>query len=261
MDKIAIIGYGKMGEFFAKEFSKRFEVGIYSRHLKESEFELFNSIEELFKRSKYIMVATSLQETPKVLEKLAEFSKNNEGKVIFDISTFKGEVIEIYKKFPKEVKVCSIHPLFGSGAKSLKGRKIIVIPIEGRENDAKDVVELFKSFEAEIFISDAETHDEMMKIVIGIPYFMGLSFLSYISKFKNIEKFEGTSFEYLSIYGKAILNDSSEFIKEVLEFSENRIEEFLGFAKGDVNIEELKERYKDEIKESYRRFYKVLNED
>ncbi|WP_457754720.1 prephenate dehydrogenase/arogenate dehydrogenase family protein [Thermococcus sp.] len=259
--RIGIIGYGKMGRLFAKEFSKKYEVGIYSRHAKRIEFKLFGSIEELFKWADVIIVAKSLTETPQVLETLAKLSEKSKGKVIFDISTFKRDVIEIYKRFPESVNVCSVHPMFGAGSKSFEGRRFIVIPVEGREEDITPVINLFKEFKAEVFVADAKTHDEMMKVVIGIPYFIGISFLSFLSKFGGVENFGGTSFEYLTTYAKAVLNDSPEFIEKVLEFSKDKIEEFLRFAeKGEFDIEMLRKKFEHEIKESYKRFYKVLSE-
>ncbi|NJE09163.1 prephenate dehydrogenase [Thermococcus sp. M39] len=260
--RIGIIGYGKMGRLFAKEFSTNHEVGIYSRHAKEIEFKLFSSIEELFKWADVIIVAKSLEETPQVLETLAKLSEKSEGKVIFDISTFKKDVIEVYKRFPESVKVCSVHPMFGAGAKSFEGRRFIVIPVEGREEDANPVINLFKEFKAEVFVADAKIHDEMMKVVIGIPYFIGISFLSFVSKFEGVENFGGTSFEYLTTYAKAVLNDSPEFIKEVLEFSKDKIKEFLRFIeKGEFNVEELREKFEHEIGDNYKRFYMVLNKE
>jgi len=260
--RIGIIGYGKMGKLFAKEFSTRHEVGIYSNHAEKSEFKLFSSIEELFKWADLIVIAKSLEETPKVLEELAKLSEKIEGKVIFDISTFKRDVIEIYKRFPESVKVCSVHPMFGAGAKSFKGKRFIVIPVEGRGEDTNPVINLFKEFKAEVFVADAKTHDEMMKIVIGIPYFIGISFLSFVSEFEGVENFRGTSFEYLTTYAKAVLNDSPEFIDEVLEFSKDKIKEFLRFVeKGEFNVQELREKFEHEIEESYKRFYIVLNKE
>lgn len=256
--RIGIIGYGKMGRMFAREFNKRHEVGVYSKHAGDCEFRLFGSIEELFKWADVIIVAKSLKETPQILETLARLSEGSEGRVIFDISTFKRDVIGVYKRFPESVRVCSVHPMFGPGAEGFGGRRFIVVPVKGREEEVNPVVNLLKEFKAEILVADAKTHDEMMTVVIGIPYLIGISFLSFVSEFDGAEKFGGTSFEYLTTYAKAVLNDSPDFIEEVLEFSKNRIEEFLEFAKGDVNIEELKERYREEIEESYRRFYKVV---
>lgn len=260
MDRIAIIGYGKMGRLFAREFSRKHEVGIYSEHAQEGGFRLFGSMEELFKWADVIVVAKSLTETPQVLETLAKLSEKSQGKVIFDISTFKRDVMEIYGKFPGSVRVCSVHPMFGAGAKSFEGRRFIVVPVDGREEDAKPVVALLRQFKAEVFVADAETHDEMMKAVIGIPYFIGISFLSFISNVEGVENFGGTSFEYLTAYAKAVLNDSPEFIEEVLELSKDRIEEFLEFAEREkFDIEALRKKFEHEIGESYGRFYRVLD--
>lgn len=258
--RIGIVGYGKMGKLFAREFGKKHEVGIYSRHA--GGFKFFGSIEELFKWAEVIVVARSLEETPRVLEKLAELSEKSEGKVIFDISTFKRDVMGTYKRFPEGVKVCSVHPMFGAGAKSFEGMRFIVIPVEGREEDVNPVIKIFKEFNAEVFTADAKTHDDMMKAVIGLPYFIGISFLSFVSEFGGIENFGGTSFEYLTTYAKALLNDSPEFINEILELSRDKIEEFLRFAeKGEFDIEKLREKFEHEIEEGYKRFYMVLNKE
>jgi prephenate dehydrogenase len=102
----------------------------------------------------------------------------------------------------------------------------------------------------------------MMKVVIGIPYFIGISFLSFLLKFEGVENFGGTSFEYLITYAKAVLNDSSEFIDEILEFSKDKIEEFLRFVgKGEFNVEKLREKFEHEIEGGYKRFYMVLNKE
>ena len=261
MDRIGIIGYGKMGKLFAREFSRKFDVAICSEHAEKEEFRTFSSVEELFNWADVIVIAKSLGETPQVLEEFAELSERCTGKIIFDISTFKRDIVEIYKRFPKSVKVCSVHPMFGAGAGSLKGRRFIVIPVEGREKDIYPVINLLREFQAEIFVTDAKTHDEMVKITIGIPYFMAVAYLSFLSEFEGLENFGGTSFKYLTTYSKAVLNDSPPFIREVLEFSRDKIKEFLGFIEeGEFNIEELRKKFEHEIEESYRRFYRALED-
>ena len=255
---IGIVGYGKMGKLLANIFSKKFKIGVYSPDSSIDEYRNFESLEDLFNNSDIICIAISRRDTIDVLDILSNIESCEE-KIIFDISTFKEGLMEKYRNFPPNVKVASIHPMFGEGIDSLKDENVIIVPIEGRKNDSEYIVDLLEELEVNISQMNVEKHDEIMKVVIGIPYFFGISYLDLISKYENIEDYGGTSFEYMSIYSKSILNDSPEFISEVIENSKDVIEEyFKNLEIENVDIEKLREEYKEEIEESYLNFYNHL---
>lgn len=255
---IGIVGFGKMGKLFAEIFSEKFKIGVYSLNSPIDKYRNFESLEDLFHNSDIICIAISKKDTIDVLDIIASIESYEE-KIVFDISTFKEGLMEKYRNFPSNVKVASIHPMFGEGIDSLKDENVIIIPVEGRENDSAYIVELFEKFEVNINRMKVEDHDEIMKVVIGIPYFFGISYLDLISKYENIEDYGGTSFEYISTYSKSILNDSPEFISEVIENSRDVIKEhFKKLDIEEIDIEKLKEEYKGEIKESYLKFYNHL---
>ncbi len=134
-------------------------------------------------------------------------------------------------EFPETVKVCSIHPLLGNRSKDFKSRKIVIIPIKGREKDCDPVKSLFESLGAEIVVSDPKTHDRAIGITISLPYFIGVVF-SYLISQENLNflnKYAGTSFEHFLTYSIMIAEEKPEFIISLLnnEYSYAAIRKFL----------------------------------
>jgi len=260
-EKLGIIGYGKMGKLLARQFSDRYDIGIYSKGDFETEFKILESVESLYVFSDYSIITVPAKEIPSILEKISRIDID-EDKVIFDISTFKKDFIDEYERFPEHISVASAHPMFGEGVDTLKDENVIVVPVEGREREAEYVESFFEEFEADVSRMNVDEHDELMKVLIGIPYFFGISYLSLISDCEDIESYGGTSFEFLSTYGKAVLNDSPEFIYEVIDNSIDSIErnlKNLDFDKEEIN--RLQENYGDEIDENYSKIYEMLGRE
>lgn len=245
-----------MGRLFKRCLGRRFEVISYSEHGRSD----VESLEELYLKSDVVMVASSLNFTPERLRKLAEISRKHcEKKMVFDIATFKSRVIKAYAGFSEDVRVASVHPMFGPGAKTLKGKRFIVVPVPGREGDANSIAGFIRSIGGEVTFSDWKTHDRIMGFVIGVPYFVGLGYLA-LSKELGLGDFGGTSWAYLETYGKAVLNDSPDFIREVLSLSREQIGAFLDFLRENPPDPEVlrKELRREEIEEAYKRFYRAL---
>lgn len=245
-----------MGRLFRECLSGEHEVRVYSQHERMD----FSSLRELYSWAEIIVLASSLSILPHQLKELSTLSKELGGtKVIFDIATFKADIVGLYRHFPREVKVASVHPMFGPGTASLRGRRFIVVPVPGREEDSKVVGELIKSLGGKVEFLEARTHDRIMGFVIGVPYFLGLSYLA-LSIERGLGRFGGTSHAFLETYGKAVLNDSPDFVEEVLKRSRGEIEEFLQFLReGKPNPSKLRKRLsEEEIKKAYERFYRAL---
>lgn len=260
-ENVGIIGYGKMGKLLAEQINERYDIGIYSKGDFKTKFDIFDSVESLYDFSDYLIITVPTKEIPSILDKISRIDLK-EDKVIFDISTFKKDFIEEYKRLPKHLKVASAHPMFGEGVETLKDENVIVVPVDGREREAEDVKSFFKEFGAGVSRMKVDEHDEMMKVLIGIPYFFGISYLKLISDFEDIEKYGCTSFEFLSTYGKAVLNDSPEFIQEVMNHSKDVIEVILKDRVVDEDkIKKLQKKYDDEIGESYSKIYDFLRGD
>ncbi|MFO7793184.1 MAG: prephenate dehydrogenase/arogenate dehydrogenase family protein [Candidatus Saliniplasma sp.] len=247
-----------MGKLFAELFSKRYEVGVYSRGKFKTEFTVFDSIGSLFDFSNHLVITTPAEEIKDIVTKLSKID-DGEKKLIFDICTFKEGFIEEYKRLPQNLSIASVHPMFGEGIETMRDQNVIVVPVEGREQGAQQAEAFFEEFKAKVSLMDVEEHDEMMKILIGVPYFFGISYLNLISDLEGLERYGGTSFEFLSTYGKSVLNDSPAFIEEVIDHSADIVEDCIGNMKiSKDEIQRLKEKYSDDIEESYSKMYDVV---
>ena len=247
-----------MGELLSELFSQRYEIGVYSRGEFETEFTVFDSIASLYRSSDHLVITTPAEEIKDIVTKLSEID-DREKKLIFDICTFKEDFIDEYKRLPNHLSIASVHPMFGEGIETLKDRNVIVVPVEGREQGAQQAEAFFEGFEAKVSRMDVEEHDKIMKILIGVPYFFGISYLSLISDIEGLERYGGTSFEFLSTYGRSVLNDSPAFIAEVIDHSADIFEDrIVDMEISKEEIQRLKEKYSDDIEESYSKMYDVL---
>jgi len=264
--KIGIIGYGKMGQLFNRLFEKEgYDVMINDLKIKSISFK------KLIKDSDYIMISASHDSSKKIINKLAKMSNNGNlnNKLIFDISTFKKELINYYNKFSSNVLLSSVHPLFGSGIKDPKKHYIAIIPIS--KNDGSKLVEnLFSNIGFNTFYVDYKTHDEIIALTIGLSYIIGLSvnrILSFYDK-NMVEKLSGTTFKYLKNHYLSILNDSSDFAnyilnqKEVKDILKNYRKVLLELLNNKKRISTLNKIYlnysEKEIKSAYNKMYRCI---
>ncbi len=231
------------------------EVRFYSRHGPMD----FGNIGELYAWADVVILASSMDATRSQLKELLEVSMENPRRVmIFDIASFKGGIVELYSRFPPEVIVASVHPMFGPGVNCFEDQLFLVVPVGDRENDAMEVAAFLESLGARVEFVSSEEHDRLMGFAIGVPYFLGLKYLELAVE-KELERFGGTSSRFLTIYGKAVLNDSQEFIEEVIERSMPQIREFIEGLRNVPDVGFLaRELDENEIKDAYRRFYRAL---
>jgi len=136
--RIGVVGLGRMGEIFAREFSKYYNVVFFDPRVRESKGLIrVRSLEKIVRQSDVVVIAVSLGKVPKVAEEIGEILRKDRirGKVIFDAASLKKEVIRVYKKYPEDVKVAGVHPLFGPGVRELKGQKALIMQINDRRED------------------------------------------------------------------------------------------------------------------------------
>ncbi len=262
--KIGIIGYGKMGQVFKKLFQKNgYDVIIYDIKFKHGK--LINFIKE----SDYIMISVSPNNVKKILNKLAKLSILGylNGKLIFDISTFKEDIIHYYDKFSNEVLVGSIHPLFGPGIKNPNKHYIAIIPL--RENDGSKILEeFFSKLGFNVFYVNYKTHDEFISLTIGLSYIIGISINKIINNYdkKMIEKLSGTTFKYLKNHYLSIYNDipdlanyilSNKGVKSILKIYINVLKELEKNKEGIIKELE-KNKDENEIKDAYNILYNCI---
>lgn len=203
--RVAILGgTGAMGRWFAKYFQgKGFEVIISGRSVKKTaliaqELGVYagRSNIEAVSNADFVMVATPIHLTIKTISEIVNHLKKDA--LLFDIASIKQGIIQTLEKAAKKgIHTLSLHPLFGPGATDIKGKKILVIPINQDIQAFKKITHFFKEDGGVVYVIESgKIHDIMMALTIALPYFLNIIFGKIVSNkdIKKMKMFGGTTF-------------------------------------------------------------------
>lgn len=213
MNVAVIGGAGRMGRWLVRYFvSQGHGVVISDVNLdeagafaEEAGVELAKNNVEAVKTAELTMVSTPIQVTPEVVNEISTHAMK--GAILAEISSLKSHVVKTLARLAEDVKPLSIHPLFGPGAKRLKGRKIAVIPILDAEAETELAREFFPG--AEMVVVDAEEHDRAMALTLSLPYFMNIVFASVVSDddLAALKRLEGPTFRLQLTLTESIMTE------------------------------------------------------
>ena len=263
--KVGIIGAGRMGSMLARDALRAgYEVLVYDPNpslgdLRDIELA---DLKTLAKSADVIIISTPLQVVKEILLEIRDLVRKRS--LVLDIASIKRGLEDVYKKYPDGVYVASAHPMFGYGAGTFKGYKVLVLPVKDREEGATKAKAFFELLGSKVYIVDWEEHEEMVKYTIGLPYFISVAFLLTISPQKEkAVLYGGTSYTYLSTYTQAMFVDDPSFIQELIQYSIEAISEFLEKAHAFLSAEDKEEILKKiqsftDSEDAYRLFYKAL---
>ena len=216
--RVAILGgTGKMGRWFARFFqTKGYEITIASRSperatkaAEELGVRSADSYIEAVKEVDMVIVSTPIETTAETIREVKE--KLTPGTILFDIASVKGEIPKALSEAALlGAKVLSIHPLFGPGATTLKGKKVIVIPITKDAQLVKYVRGLFEEDGAETYLAaSGEEHDRMVGITLSVTHFINIALAKMLSShdIQEVKRFAGTTFSLQLMLAEAVLTE------------------------------------------------------
>lgn len=226
--KVAILGgTGRMGAWFARYFKRRgCDVVIWARTLEnlvkmaeEIGVSYALSAEEAVRDADLVLVSVPISAVPEVVRRVSPHVKR--GAIVFDVASVKGRIPEVLRDegAAHGYKAASLHPMFGPGAKGVKGNKIVVIPLEGFEEAARWLANYFAEEGAEIIFSDAETHDRMVALTLSLPHFINIFFALLLSDLnanpEELRRFSGTTFSIQFTVSESVLQESPNVYAEI----------------------------------------------
>lgn len=173
--KVAIIGAGKMGRWFAKFFlEQNFRVVVSDKNektLSEIRGELgaiTTSTRNAVETADMVLICVPIENFEAVAKEIHSYLRPNQ--VLLDICTFKGFPVKIMHKYLKAGITLGTHPLFGDYAKSIKYQNVILTPTNFREEMlAKNFKSWLESRQAKVFIMSPERHDKFIRAVLRLP--------------------------------------------------------------------------------------------
>jgi len=281
--RVAIIGAGKMGRWFAKFFKNEgYSVIVSSRTKKkllalkdEFNVEIAESSVKAIEGAERVLLCVPLESLEAVLEEIS--SHINSEQVVMDICSIKEIPVNLLHKYVKKGTALGTHPVFGPGTKRIEGQNYVLTPINDKEMKfAKRFGTWLEEKGANVVITSPRDHDELMSVVLGFPHFLGLvvgdTLLSY-SNFVEAKEVAGASYRLLLTLAEAIASDDTEFysnlqmslpeVEKVEGLFLEKVKEWLDLVRRkdcsalSSKMEEIKKRLKD-LDPDYKRYYEVM---
>lgn len=220
--KFAVIGAGAMGQWLAGFIKQNLgEVVVADASATQAERVakelgiISKPIPEATAEAECVLVAVPISKIPEVIKSLA--GQVQRGALLADITSVKSDVVEVMQTIEAKVELVSLHPLFGPGATSVKGKDFVVVPVKpGRRYAALKhrLIELG----ARVTKMEAEEHDRLMAIIQCMTHFVLLAYLDALKSMKGLkkaEKFRTPMFATLLDLAKSVLAGNPELYGEL----------------------------------------------
>jgi|YelNatPaOPRAMG01_1025707.scaffolds.fasta_scaffold35566_3 prephenate dehydrogenase len=218
--KVAIIGAGKMGRWFAKFFLEQGMSVVVSdkdqdklaRMREELKVETASNVEAV-KSADKVLVCVPIENFENVISEIHAYIRPEQ--IVMDICSVKEHPLKIMHKYIKNGAVLGTHPMFGPGVKSIKNQNFVLTPTNAKEEEvAGEFGNWLKEKGAKVFVMSPREHDELMSVVLGLPYFLSLAtcdtIISY-GRFSDAQKVSGASYKFLLTLIEAIASEDAEF--------------------------------------------------
>ena len=217
--RVAVLGTGKMGVWFAKFFLEEGYSVVVAGRNKEKLSKLKSELKvetadfaEAVKNADRILICVSISAFEAVVKKIA--SSIRDGQVVMDICSIKEAPVAIMHKHIKRGVVLGTHPVFGPGSKGVKNKAFILTPTNAAE---KEFAENFKKWleqkKARVFVVSPRKHDELMSVVLGLPHFFGVVACDALleqTNYAETKKVAGTTYRMLFTLAEATALETPE---------------------------------------------------
>ena len=173
--KVAIIGSGRMGRWFASFFTAE-GVPVW---ISDKNTEALPRIEEggtvrltdtitAVSNADVVLICVPMQNFEDVTKEIRPHIRPNQ--LILDICTFKALPVKTMHKHIKTGITLGTHPLFAEYAKSIKMQNWILTPTNSQEEAmALSFKKWLESRQARVYIMSPERHDRFMQVIMRLP--------------------------------------------------------------------------------------------
>jgi len=189
-DRILIIGgKGRMGSWFARFFRNQGrEAAVLDPAGALPGFRSFEGFSKSCRWADLILVATPLAASPGIYRQLIDRAPQG---IICDIASIKSGLLgEITAARKAGLRVASLHPMFGPGARVLSD-KVICLCRCGDQPSLERVRRILTETSARLVEVDIMHHDRLMSCILGLSHLMNIVFARTLTR-------SGLSYEELS---------------------------------------------------------------
>ncbi len=253
--RIAILGAGNMGTWFAINLKEKHEIGIYDEKIERSKKMIgvvsFSEISEIENFHPELLInAVSLQNTIIAFESAALYLP--ERCIISDVMSVKGKIREYYNS--GTFRFASVHPMFGptfSNIEKLDEENVIII----RESCLEGGLffrDFFRELGLRIFENSFDEHDQMIAYSLTLPFASSLVFAANM----NSSTVPGTTFRKHYEIAQGLLSEEDTLLAEILfnSYSLSQLEKVTNKLEFLKHV--IRQRDFDEAKEFFNRLRK-----
>ncbi len=210
--KIAIVGIGKMGRWFAEMLASSHDIMVFDTDANQTgNMPALKSLAELKSwQPEMVINAVPLQHTVDVFN---EIIKNiSENTILCDVASVKTNLPEFYAR--SNHPFVSIHPMFGPTFADLNQlREENAIIIRDSDSSAKSCfLTLFASLGVRVFEFSFAEHDKMMAYSLTTPFVSTLMFALCVDE----TTVPGTTFAKHRKIAEGLLKEDPELLGEIL---------------------------------------------
>jgi len=204
-----------MGTWFARFFKSRgYSVIVSDRDAKRAKrlvlkvhAKYASSNVAAARGSDIVILATPANVISRVIKEILPVLRRNA--LLCEISATKSIVMPVLRSAERRgVKVASIHPMFGSLAHGIRGRRVVAIRTGKDTQGYKTMKGLLEG--ANFFLTDQDIHDKHTALTLGLPHFLNMAFAMTLSKRRNlaeIRRFAGRTFNLQMLLAEAIADE------------------------------------------------------
>ncbi len=217
--KIAILGAGKMGIWFAKFFQEKGHSIVLADRKKDKLAQLKKELNvetadfaDAVRGADRVLICVSINSFEEIVKKISHAIRK--GQVVMDICSIKEAPVNIMHKYLKDGLILGTHPAFGPGSSGLKHKAFILTPTNAEEQKfAEEFKKCLEKEEARVFIMSPKHHDELISIVLGFPHFLGVVTCDTLlekADFSETKKVAGTTYRMLFTLAEAAALENPE---------------------------------------------------
>lgn len=256
--RIAILGAGNMGAWFAANLKEKHEIGIYDEKIERSKLisgiSVFSEISDIKDFKPELLInAVNIQNTIIAFESAAVYLP--EKCIITDVMSVKGKISEYYKSSP--FRFASIHPMFGptfSNVEKLEDENAILI----RESCLEGTLffrDFFREVGVRLFENSFDEHDQLIAYSLTLPFASSLVFAANM----NSSAVPGSTFRKHYEIAKGLLSEDDTLLAEILfnSYSFSQLEKVTNKLEFLKHV--IRQRDFDEAKEFFNRLRKNIS--
>ena len=219
--KLALIGFGRFGQFMAKTLAKDFELIILDSNidLKEKATNLgahWGEVEEL-SGCQALVLATPISTLPKIIDWIKPHL--NKEVIVIDVCSVKEWPLALMKEgLPSTINILGTHPMFGpdSVKENFKNHKVVLCPERISEECLKKVTHYLEGLGLTLLTKTAKEHDEEISRSLILTHFIGRTLIHFGAEKLDIET---KGYQSLLTILKHVGNDSPQLFQDMNRYN------------------------------------------